>query len=74
MGSSFFQKPGPAKQGRIAPTSTNLAARAFGSANFSGRAAGGAAVKDVAAAAAFNKAGAGKKLYGSSAYAKGPKV
>jgi hypothetical protein len=71
MGSKFLKAPGGP---RIAPTQANLSARAFGSANFSGRASAGAAVKDVAAAAAFNKAGAPKKSSGSSAYPKGPRI
>jgi hypothetical protein len=71
MGSKYFNSThGP----RIAPTSMNIAARAFGSSNFSGRAAAGAAVKDLGAAAGFNKAGANKKLSGTSAYPKGPKA
>jgi len=53
MGTSFFKR-----HEHLSPKSsgvTNMAARAFSAPGFAGRAAGGVASKDVAAAAALSK-------------------
>lgn len=68
MGTKFFaQKP-------IQPANTNLTARAIGAGAYAGRAAGGAANKDIGAAMAMYKAHGFKPQTGSAAYPKGPKI
>jgi hypothetical protein len=73
MGSSFFkgiQGRGP----KITDSGQNLAARALGAGQYAARSAGMGAQKDIAAAQAINKAGAGKPMKRSAAYPPGPKV
>jgi hypothetical protein len=71
MGSSNFK---PAKPGSTTPKSYNLEARALGAPGYTGHGDMMAAQKDLGAAAALNKSAVGKKLTGTSAYPKGPKV
>lgn len=69
MGSEYFK---PKKSASIG--SGGAQSRAVGNLSYSTRSAAFGANKDIAAAMAINKAGARKKLTGSSAYAKGPKA
>jgi hypothetical protein len=69
MGTKFFQPKSPG----FTPQGIGLEARSIGASSFAGRAAGGAANKDIGAAMALYKAHALKPHTGSSAYAPGPK-
>lgn len=69
MGTKFFHsKPGV----QIRASNPNMAARAFGSSQYTARASGGAAQKDLGAASALGKM-KGTQVSRSSAYAPGPK-
>jgi hypothetical protein len=70
MGTKFFAPKPPA----IGPSNTNLTARAIGAGSYAGRAAGGAASKDIGAAMALYKSHALKPQQRSAAYPKGPKT
>lgn len=69
MGTKFFQP----KQTAIAPSNLNMESRALNSGAFAGRAAGGAANKDIGAAMALYKAHALKPMQRGAAYPPGPK-
>lgn len=68
MGTKFFAQKPPT----IGPSNTNLTARAIGAGSYAGRAAGGAAAKDIGAAIALYKAHGFKPEARGSAYPKGP--
>lgn len=70
MGTRFFAPKPPT----IGPSNTNLTARAIGSGAYAGRAAGGAAGKDIGAAMAMYKAHAFKPSQRDAAFPKGPKT
>lgn len=68
MGTHFFAKnPG------IKTPSMNMESRAMGASAYAAPRFGGAAAKDIGAAAGLNNAMGAKKTTGSSAYAPGPK-
>lgn len=70
MGSKFFAQKPPT----MGPSNLNMTARSIGSGAYAGRAAGGAANKDIGAAMALYKAHAFKPEARGAAYPKGPKT
>jgi hypothetical protein len=69
MGTKFFQQKPPS----IGPSNLNMESRALNAGTFAGRAAGGAANKDLGAAIALYKAHALKPMQRGAAYPPGPK-
>lgn len=69
MGTKFFAQKPPSMQ----PSNLNMEGRAISSGSFAGRAAGGAANKDIGAALALYKAHAMKPSQRGAAYPPGPK-
>ena len=71
MGTHFFAGKAPTSKG---PGNMNSLERAGNAGLYAARGSAVGAQKDLAAAQALNKAGAGKPLKGGSEFPKGPKV